>query len=279
LFRYNRFYFAAIIVLNLILATPAYCGSFEKTGNQAKLQQNETQERLVQLEAETNQLRRKLAQLETELTTEIQPNSMTGASAEQFITQTDLQESLKYWAWRKGDFTFTPYGFVLVSTVFDTAHTFPGEIILWVDSLSIHQGNAFYIDAKSTRVGLNMTGPDCCLLGKNYHLKGRVEVDFQGNYLQRNKGTLLFRQGYIDLVNHQDRILFGQSWDVISPLFPGTLNYIPGCAAGNIGYRRPQIRYERNWTPSGKVKQSPKTCPTQTTGSATTKVTSTGTIC
>jgi len=37
----------------------------------------------------------------------------------------------------------------------------------------------------------------------------------------------------------------GQTWDVVSPLVPGTLTYAVGWGGGNLGYRRAQIRYER----------------------------------
>ena len=37
----------------------------------------------------------------------------------------------------------------------------------------------------------------------------------------------------------------GQTWDVISPLNPGMLMYSVGWEAGNIGYRRAQLRAER----------------------------------
>ena len=37
-------------------------------------------------------------------------------------------------------------------------------------------------------------------------------------------------------------ILGGQTWDVISPLNPRSLNYSVYWWAGNIGYRRPQVR-------------------------------------
>ena len=41
------------------------------------------------------------------------------------------------------------------------------------------------------------------------------------------------------------RLLAGQTWDVISPLYPGMLMYSVGWDGGNIGYRRAQVRGER----------------------------------
>jgi len=42
-------------------------------------------------------------------------------------------------------------------------------------------------------------------------------------------------------------IIAGQTSDVISPLYPSTLNYSVGWWTGNIGYRRPQIRLTKEY--------------------------------
>jgi hypothetical protein len=44
------------------------------------------------------------------------------------------------------------------------------------------------------------------------------------------------------------RVLAGQAEDVISPLTPNTINYAAGFNSGNIGFRRAQLRLERQWT-------------------------------
>ena len=41
------------------------------------------------------------------------------------------------------------------------------------------------------------------------------------------------------------RFLVGQTWDVVSPLLPSTVNFSVNWAAGNIGFRRTQFRVER----------------------------------
>jgi hypothetical protein len=54
----------------------------------------------------------------------------------------------------------------------------------------------------------------------------------------------MMRHAYLNFEWPQDKfsILAGQTSDVISPLWPDTLNYTVGWWTGNIGYRRPQIR-------------------------------------
>jgi hypothetical protein len=53
------------------------------------------------------------------------------------------------------------------------------------------------------------------------------------------------RHAYLTLDWPKSRfsILAGQTWDIVSPLNPNTLNYSVMWDAGNIGYRRPQIRF------------------------------------
>jgi hypothetical protein len=53
------------------------------------------------------------------------------------------------------------------------------------------------------------------------------------------------RHAYVEVKNDQFRFLAGQTWDVISPLMPSMLMYSVGWDAGNIGYRRGQVRLER----------------------------------
>jgi hypothetical protein len=74
---------------------------------------------------------------------------------------------------------------------------------------------------------------------------GKVEFDFQGTSSLENKGTVLLRHAYWEVKNEEFRLLGGQTWDVISPLYPGTIMYTVYWGAGNIGYRRAQFRGER----------------------------------
>lgn len=52
----------------------------------------------------------------------------------------------------------------------------------------------------------------------------------------------------IDWPKEKFGIIAGQTWDVISPLNPETLNYSVDWWVGNIGYRRPQIRLTKGYT-------------------------------
>ena len=85
--------------------------------------------------------------------------------------------------------------------------------------------------------------------GEDIQTGGRVEIDFYGGGAE-NKSNPMMRHAYLNLDWPKDKfsILAGQTSDVISPLFPDTLNYTVGWWVGNIGYRRPQIRLTKSYT-------------------------------
>lgn len=156
----------------------------------------------------------------------------------------NLRAETKDLAWKKGDIKIVPYGFLFATSTYETERSAFGDFALFIYSPDDEGEDAFYMDAKTTRFGFNIIGPREARLG-DAQLGGAIEFDFQGQYLTRNKGSLLFRKAYIELKNDQYLLLFGQSWEVISPLYPGSINYVPGNAAGNIGYRRAMLRYDR----------------------------------
>ncbi len=59
-----------------------------------------------------------------------------------------------------------------------------------------------------------------------------------------NQMKLRFRQGYFTLAKNNHSLLFGQAWDLFSPLGPTTLmtnGYL--WQTGNLGFRHAQVRY------------------------------------
>jgi hypothetical protein len=162
-----------------------------------------------------------------------------------YFTLEELRGEMKKLAWSKGDFTVIPYGILWPNMVYSTERTNPGSYTLWVLSGSTVPEHEFIVDARTTRLGLDVLGPkieclNCAQSG------GRVEIDFQNQVLStENKPTIMLRHAYIEVKDEDFRLLGGQTWDVISPLMPGVLNYAVGWDAGNIGYRRAQFRGER----------------------------------
>ena len=160
------------------------------------------------------------------------------------LTTEKVQAEIKKFAWTKGDFTIVPYGTLWVNTVYETARTYPGDYTVYVLSKQDEGEKAFHVEARSTRLGFDVTGP-CIPFLNGAQSGGKVEIDFQGSATTENKGALLLRHAYLEVKDDTFRILAGQTWDVMSPLIPGMLMYSVGWDGGNIGYRRPQVRLER----------------------------------
>lgn len=208
--------------------------------------------RLDLLEAETQALRDEVADQQNRIEQLESENAhLSTLSAnhwaidrDEFITRKEFQAGLKGLAWKKGPFTITPYGQIIASAIYETSRCVSGDYILFVYPPELEPEDAFYVDAKSTRLGMDVVGPPLAWV-PDAKLGGVVEVDFQGEYTYSNKPGLLFRKAYVDLKNEEFLVLAGQTWEILSPLYPGMLNYVPGSAVGNLGYRRSMFRYDR----------------------------------
>lgn len=139
-------------------------------------------------------------------------------------------------------FDFIPYGFIKLDASYDTSQMNNGNFAAWVLS---EEGNRnddeFNMTAKATRLGLRINSRE----KSDILATGLVEVDFFGDDNGgENRPGILVRHAYAKLEWPEERfsILAGQYWDVISPLNPNVLNYTVQWFAGNIGYRRPQVR-------------------------------------
>ncbi len=169
-----------------------------------------------------------------------------------FVTRAELdalREEMSTMSWKKGDFRITPYGFLNLSMSADTQRAVPGEYMLYVQTPEVDNSSDFTVDARTSRLGFKMEGPRVEQL--NADLRGCLEFDFQGAYNgSKNKGGVQLRRAYAELVDaeNQRRFLAGQDWEIISPLCPQMLNYLPGGFAGSLQYRRAQIRFEQGFT-------------------------------
>lgn len=135
------------------------------------------------------------------------------------------------------------YGYLKLDAAYDSSRTENGNYAKWVDSESTNDNdNQFNMTANETRLGMLLNGPD----NGSMITSGRVELDFYGpgSGIAENQGRLMMRHAYfkLDWPEKRFNIIAGQTSDVISPLYPSTVNYSVGWWTGNIGYRRPQIR-------------------------------------
>lgn len=149
------------------------------------------------------------------------------------------------------------YGKIKGDLSVDDSRTDPGTYVKWVDP----EDNAFFKDgsgsatstdfrkvkpkddakfnatARESRIGLNFSGPKV----GSADLSGKVEIDFFGGSTN-NKGEPYMRHAYgkLNWADQGTSFIFGQTWDIVSPLSPTTLNYPVLWWCGNTGYRRAQ---------------------------------------
>ena len=142
----------------------------------------------------------------------------------------------------KPSFDVDLYGYFKLDGSYDQNLTSHGNFVMWVDQKSFDKDDQqFNMTANETRLGLNLNS-------KGYEkaiVTGKVEFDLyagvSGASISENKAMLQLRHAYFSVQMGNTKLLAGQTWDLISPLNPSTLNYPVLWGAGNIGYRRPQL--------------------------------------
>ena len=187
-------------------------------------------------------------------------STASGTGQEDYYTMDEIKAEMKKLVWKKGDFSITPYGYVQADMIYETERSNTGDYTFYVFSAQDQGEPTFHVDAKSTRLGVDLLGPkiaclDCAQSG------GKVEFDFQGTFVTENKGSVLLRHAYFEVKDEDFRLLAGQTWDIISPLNPNSIMYSVYWGAGNIGYRRAQFRGEKYiafsdellWTNQGSI--------------------------
>ncbi|MBN1804952.1 MAG: hypothetical protein JW837_06850, partial [Sedimentisphaerales bacterium] len=155
------------------------------------------------------------------------------------ITASQKEVSTRNPVWSNLDIQI--YGYIKADASYDQLRSTYGNYVVYVNPETGEKNDdEFNLTAKQTRLGMNIKGPQ----ENGIQASGNVEIDFYGSHGAENKAEIQMRHGYLvlDWPDEQFSILAGQTSDVISPLFPSTLNYTVLWDCGNIGYRRPQIR-------------------------------------
>ncbi len=159
------------------------------------------------------------------------------------------------------------YGKVKLDASFDTSRTSTGDFARWVNSEDTnHDDGQFNMTANETRLGMKITGPSSDIVKTS----GLIEVDFYGGSAENSPHPRM-RHAYMKIEWPRERfsILAGQTWDVIAPLWPTTLNYSVQWWAGNIGFRRPQIRLTKSIRLGDSVDMKLEGALTRTLGDTT----------
>ncbi|MDR2641624.1 MAG: hypothetical protein LBC74_02395 [Planctomycetaceae bacterium] len=148
--------------------------------------------------------------------------------------------------WRNGKIKITPYGYINLSASYETHRTVTGDYVVYANSPDIDSDSGYNVDPKSTRLGLKLDGAGISSWSGSKS-EGAIEFDFQGAYTSRNRGGLLLRKAFFSISDGRTKLLAGQDWEIISPLYPKTLNYTAGACVGNVGYRRAMLRVDRQF--------------------------------
>jgi transglutaminase-like putative cysteine protease len=140
------------------------------------------------------------------------------------------------------------YGFLRVDAMRDSSLTNNTQSPLYVLSpANTNKGSnsngALAIHPRLSRLGLDLIAPPETSSG--WKVGGKLEVDWQnGSGLTAESRPLpRIRLAYFQLQRGSGTLLFGQTWDLISPLNPSVNDDTLMWNAGNIGDRRVQIRY------------------------------------
>ncbi|MFH2000180.1 MAG: hypothetical protein ABIK28_10890, partial [Planctomycetota bacterium] len=137
------------------------------------------------------------------------------------------------------------YGYIKLDASYDNARISDGNYAKWVEAPGGRRyDDEVNITARQSRFGMIFKGPDF----GDATTSAQVEVDFYEGTTE-NKNQPYMRHAYMEL-KWKDKdfsLLAGQTWDVIAPLFTPTVNYSVAWWAGDIGYRRPQIRVTKGF--------------------------------
>ena len=134
----------------------------------------------------------------------------------------------------------TPYGFVRFDAVFDDSKLSHHQYPNWVKSEppGAEDNGNLTIHPRLTRVGARFAPVE---LDENSEISGVIEADFQ-NGGSESRQILRLRKAYFNLKKGDWHFLAGQTWDLISPLFPAANNDGMMWNTGNLGDRHPQAR-------------------------------------
>lgn len=139
------------------------------------------------------------------------------------------------------------YGFLRLDSIFDSGLTNNAQTPFWVLSPSNankrRTGNQqLSVHPRLTRIGINFSAPPNLL--KGWNVTGKFEMDWQNaqGVTPESRPLPRIRHAYLQLQRGNYGLLLGQTWDVISPLFPSPNDDTLMWNAGNLGDRRAQLR-------------------------------------
>jgi hypothetical protein len=165
-----------------------------------------------------------------------------------------IQESLKKGIPSTKGSTIKFYGTLRLDMIFDDSSPNNTQTIAFIkpEDPTVAGGadkddEDFTMHPRLTRFGLDLDGGTVKDL-KDAKLTGKLEVDFYNNGLagqSESRAALRMRHAWLQLDWGKGQFLAGQTNDVIAPLWVFVNPDLCNWGAGNLGDRRPQIRYTR----------------------------------
>jgi len=201
--------------------------------------------RIEELEAQNREILRRLEELEAERNRErptVRAADVASTSAA-LRTQARQQEPVRWGELVSGESRLRFYGFLRLDLVAEDSRPDQSQSIFFILSEDPRVGkpNAgnFTLYPRLTRLGIAYDGPTIGALGEA-RMSGQLEVDFQ-NGGRESRPIIRIRHANLKLARGDFWLLGGQTWDVISPLFPTVNGDTLMWNAGNVGDRRPQL--------------------------------------
>jgi len=140
-------------------------------------------------------------------------------------------------------FTLKPYGYIKADLTMDmgnpnvTAGGYGTNYVRWLDPKPEERPMTWGLTGRQSRLGFDFVDDQV----DGVEVLGRIETDFTnppGEYVN----GLKLRKAYLKVATPSLELLAGQESDIFSPLVPDTVSYLVAWWAGNIGFRRPQVR-------------------------------------
>ncbi len=144
------------------------------------------------------------------------------------------------------------YGFLRIDLSHDTSRPQDSQLIAWIRSedhdapSSIgapRNAGDFTMHGRQTRIGLDLAAPRSIEKLDDAKLNGKLEVDFYGGGSD-SRAFIRMRKAYMTLSWDDLTLLAGQTGDVIAPLYATVNTDMAMWGAGNVGDRRPQVRFD-----------------------------------
>lgn len=135
---------------------------------------------------------------------------------------------------------FNYYGYIRLNTAYDTNNSSHGQLILFVPQAEKDGRTSF--TANFSRFGFTVSQKV-----NDWNILGLIELDFLGGGVT-NKANPRMRHAFLKLEKDNSTFIVGQTWDIVSPLNPKILKFVPLWATGNVGFRSAQIRYSHKFT-------------------------------